>query len=86
MYSKTSFLVQIKFITEDSEQANIQILILNQNYFNRKVYTTDEKEATKRGLAWEVETDSILIKEKRKHLSKTSDRVSKMLKRKRFEF
>jgi len=25
----------------------------------------------------EIETDSILIKEKRKHLSKTSDRVSK---------
>jgi hypothetical protein len=29
--------------------------------------------------AWllQIETDSILIKEKRKHLSKTSDRVSK---------
>ncbi len=27
---------------------------------------------------WKIETDSILIKEKRKHLSKTSDRVSKM--------
>ena len=26
---KTSFLVQIKFITEDSEQTHIQILILN---------------------------------------------------------
>jgi hypothetical protein len=25
-----------------------------------------------------IETDSILIREKRKHLSKTSDRVSKM--------
>jgi hypothetical protein len=33
---------------------------------------------TKRGLAWKIETDSILIKEKRKHLSKMSDRVSKM--------
>ena len=52
-YSKTSFLVQIKFITEDSEQTHIQILILNSNYFNRKVYTTEEKEATKRGLVWE---------------------------------
>ena len=72
------FLVQIKFITEDSEQTHKQLLILNQNYFNRKVYTTDEKEATKRGLAWEIETDSILIKEKGKHLSKMSDRVSKM--------
>ncbi len=35
-----------------------------------KVYATDEKEATKRGLACEMETDSILIKEKCKHLSK----------------
>jgi hypothetical protein len=32
------------------------------------------KERIKHGLAW---TDSILIREKRKHLSKTSDRVSK---------
>jgi len=31
-------------------------------------------------VAWlgKIETDSILIREKRKHLSKTSDRVSKM--------
>jgi hypothetical protein len=29
MYSKTSVLVQISFITEDSEQTYIQILILN---------------------------------------------------------
>jgi hypothetical protein len=28
-YSKMSFLVLIKFITEDSEQTHIQILILN---------------------------------------------------------
>ncbi len=28
-YSKMSFLVQIKFITEDSEQTHLQILILN---------------------------------------------------------
>ncbi len=32
------------------------------------------------------ETDSILIKEKCKHLSKMSDRVSKCLKRKRLKF
>ena len=51
-----------------------------------KVYTSDEKEATKRGLAWKMETDSILIKEKCKHLSKMSDRVSKMLKRKCLKF
>jgi len=29
-------------------------------------------------LAWKIWTDSILIKEKRKHLSKTSDRVYKI--------
>ncbi len=36
-------------------------------------------------VAWllKIETDSILIKEKRKHLSKTYDRVSKKMKRKR---
>ncbi len=28
-YSKTSFLVQIKFITEDSEQTQTQTLIIN---------------------------------------------------------
>jgi hypothetical protein len=39
-------------------------------------------------VAWllEIETDSILIKENGKHLSKMSDRVSKMLKRKRLKF
>jgi len=37
------------------------------------------RKLTKRGLVWKIETGSILIKEKRKHLSKTSDRVSKML-------
>ena len=39
-------------------------------------------------MAWllKIETDSILIKEKRKHLSKMSDRVSKMLQRKRLKF
>jgi hypothetical protein len=51
-----------------------------------KVYTTDEKEATKHGLAWKMETDSIFIKEKSKHLSKMYDRVSKMLKRKFLNF
>ncbi len=36
-------------------------------------------------VAWvlKIETDSILIEEKRKHLSKTYDRVSKKMKRKR---
>ncbi len=29
-------------------------------------------------MAWEFETDSILIRDKRKHLTKTLDRVSKM--------
>jgi hypothetical protein len=38
-------------------------------------------------MAWllKIETGSILIKEKRKHLSKMSDRVSKLMKRKRFK-
>jgi hypothetical protein len=46
-----------------------------------------EYDFTKCGLAWKIETDSILIKDKRnKHLSKTSDRVFKMLKRKHFKF
>jgi len=75
--------MKIKFITEDSEQTHKQILL---KLFNRKVYTTEEREATKHGLAWKIETDSISIKEKRKHLSKTSDRVSKMLKCKCLKF
>ncbi len=39
-------------------------------------------------MAWllKIETDSILIKERCKHLSKTSDRVSKMLQRKHLKF
>jgi hypothetical protein len=37
-------------------------------------------------LVLEIETDSILIKEKHKHLSKTSNRVSKIMKRKRLKF
>jgi hypothetical protein len=39
-------------------------------------------------MAWllKIETDSILIKEKRKHSSKTLDRVSKLMKRKRLKF
>ncbi len=39
-------------------------------------------------MAWllKIETDSILIKEKRKHLSKMLDRVSKLMKRKRLKF
>jgi hypothetical protein len=39
-------------------------------------------------VAWflKIETDSILIKEKRKHLSKTLDRVSKLVERKRLKF
>ncbi len=46
--------------------------------FNRKAYTTDEKKVP--SIAWLglSETDSILIREKHKHLSKMSDRVSKM--------
>ncbi len=42
---------------------------------------------TKRGLFGKIETDSILIKEKRKHLTKMSDRVSRnVLEYKRLKF
>ncbi len=43
-----------------------------------KEYTTEKK--NKLSVAWLglMETGSILIREKRKHLSKTSDRVSQM--------
>ncbi len=73
----------IKFITEDYNLKPKWILYYfliktKESIFNRKVYTTDWEEGTKRGLAWKIETDSILIKEKRKHLTKMSDRVSKM--------
>jgi hypothetical protein len=74
-------LVQIKFITEDYNPEHKQILILiktNLSIFNRKVYTTDWGEDAKHGLVGKIETDSILIKAKHKHLTKTSDRVSKM--------
>ena len=39
-------------------------------------------------MAWllKIETDSILIKEKRKHLSKTLDRVSKLMEHNRLRF
>jgi hypothetical protein len=39
-------------------------------------------------MAWllKIETDSILIKEKRKHLSKTLDSLAKLMKRKRLMF
>jgi len=75
-----SFLVQIKFITEDSNQIHneFQFLIKNKSsIFDWKVYTTDSKREPSMAWFWKIETDSILIKEKRKHLSKTSDRVSK---------
>jgi hypothetical protein len=55
--------------------------------FNQKVYTTDEKIVP--SLAWLglIETDTILIKEKRKHLYKTSERVSRnVLEHKRSKF
>ncbi len=56
----------------------LQFLIKTKSsIFNWKVYTTDEKIGP--SVAWleEIETGSILIKEKCKHLSKTSDRVSR---------
>ncbi len=58
----------------------LQFLIKTKSsIFNWKVYTTDERIGP--SVAWleKSETDSILIKEKRKHLSKTSDRVSRIV-------
>ena len=45
-YSKTSFLVQIKFITEDLQQTQTQTLIINLigKYIQQRI------DATKRGL------------------------------------
>ncbi len=55
----------------------LQFLIKTKSsIFNLKLYSTDEMIGP--SMAWleKFETGSILIKEKRKHLSKTSDRVS----------
>ncbi len=73
---------QIKFITEDSEQTHIQILIL---LILKTILIGKYIQQMRRKLpsvAWlgKIETDSILIRDKHKHLSKTSDRVSKMFK------
>ncbi len=63
-----SFLVQIKFITEDSNQiqnSELQFLIKTKSsIFNRKVYTTDSKREPSMAWLGKIETDSILIKEK----------------------
>jgi hypothetical protein len=64
--------IQIKYTNQS------QFLIKTKgSIFNRKVYTKDEKREP--SMAWHglIETDSILIKEKCKHLSKMSDRVSR---------
>ncbi len=56
----------------------LQFLIkTKRSIFNWNVYTTDERIGP--SVAWleKIETGSILIKEKHKHLSKTSDRVSR---------
>ncbi len=50
---------------------------MKDSIFNQKVYTTDEKREPSMAWLGLFETDSILIKEKRKHLSKASDRVSR---------
>ncbi len=55
-------------------------MILNKtkdSFFNWKVYTTDEKRVPSMAWLGLIETDSISIKEKHKHLSKMSDRVSR---------
>jgi hypothetical protein len=64
--------IQIKYTNE------LQFLIKTEDsIFNRKVYTTDEKREPSMAWLGLIETDSILIKEKCKHLSKMSDRVSR---------
>ncbi len=63
-------MIQIKYSN------SLRFLIKTKDsIFNRKVYTTDEKKVP--SMAWPglIETDSILIKKKHKHLSKMSDRV-----------
>jgi hypothetical protein len=64
--------IQIKYTHE------LQFLIKTKDgIFNRKVYTTDEKRAPSMAWLGLIKTDSILIKEKHKHLSKMSDKMSK---------
>ncbi len=57
IYSKMSFLVQIKLITEDSNQIHneLQFLIKTKDsIINQKIYTTDEKTENQARLAvWE---------------------------------
>ncbi len=65
-----SFLVQIKFITADSNQIHNKLRFLiktKDSIFNQKIYTTDEKREPSMAWLGQIETDSILIKEKHKH-------------------
>ena len=65
-------MIQIKYTNK------LRFLIKTKDsIFNWKVYATDEKRVP--SVAWLglIETGSILIREKRKHLSKMSDRVSR---------
>jgi hypothetical protein len=58
-------MIQIKYTHE------LQFLIKTKDsIFNWKVYTTDEKRVPSMAWLGLVETDSILIKEKHKNLSK----------------
>ncbi len=64
--------IEIKYTSE------LQFLIKTKDsIFNRKVYTTDERRVPSMAWLGLIETDSILIKEKRKHFSRMLDRVSK---------
>ncbi len=64
--------IQIRYTNE------LQFLIKTESrIFNRKVYTTDNKREPSMAWLGLIDTYSILIKEKCKYLSKTSDRVSK---------
>ncbi len=70
---KSSLLLRI-YIQHTHE---LQFLIKTKSsIFNWKVYTTDERIGPSVTWLEKSETGSILIKEKRQHLSKTLDRVS----------
>ena len=68
--------IQIKYTNE-----LLFLIETKDSIFNQKVYKTDEKREPSMAWLGQIETDSILIKEKCKHLSKMSDRVSRHVSR-----
>ena len=64
---KSSLLLRINI----KHTHQLQFLIKTKDsIFNQKLYTTDERIGPSMAWLGKIETDSILIKEKRKHLSK----------------